>query len=152
MFAINKEGESPAAKLKDPVKAENPFTTPGVPTDVKIVDFDENSVTLRWKKPATDGGREISNYIIQKKDEFGGWFEALVTTDANCCATIAELEARVPGLRYQGKISTKSSNIYLQFGKEVPVPCDSRDQGGGVRPQPGDQAPPLPVQEPLPGH
>ena len=99
VFAINKEGESPAAKLKDPVKAENPFTTPGVPTDVKIVDFDENSVTLRWKKPATDGGREISNYIIQKKDEFGGWFEALVTTDANCCATIAELEARVPGLR-----------------------------------------------------
>ena len=54
---------------------------------------------MRWKKPATDGGREISNYIIQKKDEFGGWFEALVTTDANCCATIAELEARVPGLR-----------------------------------------------------
>ena len=101
MFAVNKEGESPAAKLKDPVKAENPFTTPGVPTDVKIVDFDENSVTLRWKKPATDGGREISNYIIQKKDEFGGWFEALVTTDANCCATIAELEARVPGLRYK---------------------------------------------------
>lgn len=99
VFAVNKEGESPAAKLKDPIKAENPFTTPGVPTDVNIVDFDENSVTLRWKKPVTDGGREITNYIIQKKDEFGGWFEALVTTDANCCATIAELEARVPGLR-----------------------------------------------------
>ena len=34
VFAVNKEGESPAARLKDPVKAENPYTTPGVPTDV----------------------------------------------------------------------------------------------------------------------
>ena len=41
VFAVNKEGESPAARLKDPVKAENPYTTPGVPTDVNIVDFDE---------------------------------------------------------------------------------------------------------------
>ena len=32
------------------------------------------------------------------QDEFGGWFEALITDNANCVATIAELEARVPGL------------------------------------------------------
>ena len=47
VMAVNKEGNSPSAKLKDPVKAENPYTSPGVPTDVNIVDFDENSVTLR---------------------------------------------------------------------------------------------------------
>jgi len=108
VIAVNKEGNSPSAKLKDPVKAENPYTSPGVPTDVNIVDFDENSVTLRWNKPITDGGRPITHYIIQKKDEFGGWFEALVTDDANCSATIAELEARVPGLslgkKYQFRV------------------------------------------------
>ena len=108
VVAVNKEGESASAKLKDPVKAENPYTSPGVPTDVNIVDFDENSVTLRWQKPSTDGGRPITHYIIQKKDEFGGWFEALVTDNANCCATIAELEARVPGLslgkKYQFRV------------------------------------------------
>ena len=47
VIAVNKEGNSPSAKLKDPVKAENPYSSPGVPTDVNIVDFDENSVTLR---------------------------------------------------------------------------------------------------------
>ena len=36
--------------IQDPVKAENPYTSPGVPTDVNIVDFDEQSVTLRWCK------------------------------------------------------------------------------------------------------
>jgi len=108
VVAANKEGLSPPARLKDPVKAENPYCAPASPTDVKIVDFDEQSVTLRWNKPVTDGGRPISHYIIQKKDEFGGWFEALVTDDANCCATIAELEARVPGLslgkKYQFRV------------------------------------------------
>ena len=108
VVALNKEGMSPPARLKDPVKAENPYCPPGVPTDVNIVDFDEQSVTLRWTKPVSDGGRPISHYIIQKKDEFGGWFEALVTDDANCSATIAELEARVPGLslgkKYQFRV------------------------------------------------
>lgn len=42
-------------------------------------------------------GRPITNYIIQKKDEFGGWFDALVTDNDNCVATIAQLESRVPG-------------------------------------------------------
>ena len=28
-----------------------------------------------------------------------GWFDALITNDDNCSATIDELEARVPGLR-----------------------------------------------------
>jgi predicted RNA-binding protein with TRAM domain len=108
VFANNKEGASPPTRLKDPVKAENPYTSPGVPTDVNIVDFDEQSVTLRWCKPTTDGGRPISHYIIQKKDEFGGWFEALITDNDNCFATIAELEARVPGLslgkKYQFRV------------------------------------------------
>ena len=55
-------------------------------------------MTLRWNKPTDDGGRPITHFIIQKKDKFGGWFDALITDDDNCCATIDELEARVPGL------------------------------------------------------
>ena len=81
-----------------------------------IVDFDNKSVTLRWNKPTDTGGRPITHFIIQvsnffwrenlsqrfslfqKKDKFGGWFDALITDDDNCAATIEELEARVPGL------------------------------------------------------
>lgn len=71
---------------------------PSQPGEPKIVDFDNKSVTLRWDKPKNDGGRPITHYIIQKKDKFGGWFDALITDDQNCVATIDELEARVPGL------------------------------------------------------
>ena len=54
---------------------------PGAPGEPSIVDFDNKSVTLRWGKPKDTGGRPISHYIIQKKDKFGGWFDALITDD-----------------------------------------------------------------------
>jgi len=96
--AINKEGQSEPILTTDPILAENPYRPPGPPGEPKIVDFDNKSVTLRWSKPKDTGGRPISHYIIQKKDKFGGWFDALITDDDNCVATIEELEARVPGL------------------------------------------------------
>ena len=71
---------------------------PSEPKEPGIVDFDNKSVTLRWNKPTEDGGRPITHFIIQKKDKFGGWFDALITDDDNCAACIEELEARVPGL------------------------------------------------------
>ena len=71
---------------------------PSQPGEPEITDFDNKSVTLKWAKPKDDGGRPISHYIIQKKDKFGGWFDALVTDDKNCSAKIDDLEARVPGL------------------------------------------------------
>merc|ERR1711962_1531751 len=96
--AINKEGQSEPVFTGDPILAENPYKPPGQPGEPAIVDFDNKSVTLKWAKPKDDGGRPISHYIIQKKDKFGGWFDALVTDDTNCTATIDDLEARVPGL------------------------------------------------------
>jgi len=96
--AINKEGQSEPILTTDPILAENPYRPPGPPGEPKITDFDNKSVTLRWSKPKDTGGRPISHYIIQKKDKFGGWFDALITDDDNCTATIEELEARVPGL------------------------------------------------------
>ena len=97
VYAINKEGESPPVQ-SEPVKAEAPYKPPSEPREPGIVDFDNKSVTLRWNKPTDTGGRPITHFIIQKKDKFGGWFDALITDDDNCSACIEELEARVPGL------------------------------------------------------
>jgi len=96
--AINKEGQSEPIFTGDPILAENPYRPPSQPGEPEITDFDNKSVTLKWAKPKDDGGRPISHYIIQKKDKFGGWFDALITDDTNCSAKIDDLEARVPGL------------------------------------------------------
>ena len=69
-------------KLLEELLILNSFPEPpGAPGEPSIVDFDNKSVTLRWAKPKDTGGRPISHYIIQKKDKFGGWFDALITDD-----------------------------------------------------------------------
>ena len=39
---------------------------PGTP---EIVDYDDQSVDLKWSAPSTDGGAPIEKYIIEKKDK-----------------------------------------------------------------------------------
>jgi Fibronectin type III domain. len=38
---------------------------PGIP---QIVDYDNESVKLKWTPPTSDGGAPIEKYIIEKKD------------------------------------------------------------------------------------
>ena len=45
---------------------------PTEPREPGITDFDSKSVTLRWNKPVDDGGRPVTHFVIQKKDQFGG--------------------------------------------------------------------------------
>lgn len=41
---------------------------PGPPQNLRVTDFNDDSVTLQWDKPADDGGSDIINYIIDKKE------------------------------------------------------------------------------------
>lgn len=66
---------------------------PGRPGKPDIIDYDNKSVTLKWKKPENDGGRPILNYIIEMKDKFSmDWEEVAKTEDNNP-------EGKVEGLK-----------------------------------------------------
>ena len=39
--------------------------------DLKIIDWDQESVDLKWKRPLDDSGSEITGYLIEKKDKSG---------------------------------------------------------------------------------
>eukprot|EP00095_Tigriopus_kingsejongensis_P002138 maker-scaffold401_size182380-snap-gene-0.20 protein:Tk02138 transcript:maker-scaffold401_size182380-snap-gene-0.20-mRNA-1 annotation:"GM26811" len=69
--AISEEGESDPLLTDCAIKAKNPFDKPSKPGKPEIVDYDEKSVDLIWTPPASDGGAQITHYIIQKK-LFGG--------------------------------------------------------------------------------
>ena len=56
------------------MKAENPYTAPGVPTDVNIVDFDEQSVTLRWCKVNTNLCQNLFKNLILSVSAFIRWW------------------------------------------------------------------------------
>ncbi|XP_070686293.1 titin-like [Pempheris klunzingeri] len=66
--AVNKYGEGEALE-SEPIKAVDPFTIPSAPTDVEVTSATSDTMTICWKRPATDGGSRISGYIIEKREK-----------------------------------------------------------------------------------
>lgn len=66
---------------------------PGKPGKPQIFDYDNVSVSLKWEKPTSDGGRPITHYTVEMKDKFAvDWVEVMKTTDSTP-------EAKVEGLK-----------------------------------------------------
>ncbi|KAM9376089.1 titin-like [Pholidichthys leucotaenia] len=68
--AVNKYGEGETLE-SEPVKATDPFTVPSAPTDVEVTSVSSESMTVCWKRPASDGGSRISGYVIEKREKHG---------------------------------------------------------------------------------
>ncbi|PSN48991.1 hypothetical protein C0J52_03867 [Blattella germanica] len=80
--AVNKEGESEPLETEEAILARNPYDEPGRPGKPDIIDYDNKSVTLKWAKPETDGGRPITHYTVEMKDKLSvEWVEVLKTKD-----------------------------------------------------------------------
>lgn len=43
---------------------------PSKPKTPEIIDYDNQSVTLKWTPPEKDGGAPIEKYFIEKKDKY----------------------------------------------------------------------------------
>ena len=93
--AINKEGESDPLENDETIDAKNPYTVPDPPRNVVIDDWDNESVSLIWEVPLTDGGRPITHYLVEQKGKYDlDFVEVLATTEPVC-------EAKVEGLKEQ---------------------------------------------------
>ncbi|XP_029953163.1 titin-like [Salarias fasciatus] len=68
--AVNKYGEGETLE-SEPVKALDPYTNPSPPTDVEVTSATNDTMTVCWKRPASDGGSRISGYIIEKREKHG---------------------------------------------------------------------------------
>ncbi|XP_055900297.1 twitchin-like isoform X6 [Biomphalaria glabrata] len=66
--AENEYGVSEPLETSQSVVAQHPYTTPESPTSVAVDDVDESSVTLKWTKPKTDGGKKLEGYVIEYKE------------------------------------------------------------------------------------
>lgn len=68
--AVNKIGSSEPAIFKKDILAKNPWDEPTKPKNVEVVDWDKDHADLKWEKPDSDGGAEITEYVIEVKDKF----------------------------------------------------------------------------------
>lgn len=91
--AINEEGESEPLTTLVAVVAKDPYDEPNKPGAPEIMDYDNQSVSLKWTAPKNDGGAPIEKYIVQKKDRNKpDWEKAVEVPGAQLEATIGGLE------------------------------------------------------------
>lgn len=91
--AVNDEGESEPLESDHSICARNPYDLPGKPDVPLIDDWDDKSVTLKWKAPKSDGGAPITGYVVEGKEKFQSTWNELLTTDTPA------LTGKVPDLR-----------------------------------------------------
>lgn len=79
---------------------------PSAPRDLAVSDITQSSANLRWSVPESDGGSEISNYIVEKCSTFNGrWVRA---TKANITDTSVALTDLVEGTSYLFRVSAEN--------------------------------------------
>lgn len=80
---------------------------PGPPASVKISKVFADRVKLRWEPPLADGGSEITNYIIEKRETSrANW--ALVTSNIHGHITDCSVEKLIEGHEYQFRVSAEN--------------------------------------------
>jgi predicted phage tail protein len=108
--AVNDEGESTPLETDHSIIAKNPFdvaTAPGLP---ELIDWDENSVKLKWEPPMRDGGAPIQGYVIEVMDrDTGDFVRSVECPGQKCQGTVPKLtegkqyKFRVRALNKAGK-------------------------------------------------
>ncbi|XP_034031401.1 titin-like, partial [Thalassophryne amazonica] len=68
--AVNRFGVGESLE-SDPFIAQNPFTTPSMPSTPVATAVTSDSVILSWERPENDGGSEIDGYILERHDKDG---------------------------------------------------------------------------------
>ena len=68
--AENDVGSGPYAELAEPVVAQDQFTVPSPPRDLKVKDITATDAELVWSAPANDGGSPLIGYTVERKSQF----------------------------------------------------------------------------------
>ena len=91
--AVNAAGISKPSPTTGKFTAKDPFEKPGKPGTPEVGEITKGVATLNWKAPESDGGAEITNYIVEMRVNRGKW--AVVNKDE----TVPDTTFQVQGLK-----------------------------------------------------
>jgi len=95
---VNKYGRGPFLE-SNPIVAKNQFVVPTAPGQPEVVATTKDSVTITWTRPSSDGGSNITNFVIEKRDKQSQrWLRC------NKGQEVTDLRFRVVGLKEKNVI------------------------------------------------
>ncbi|XP_065089532.1 twitchin isoform X13 [Ochlerotatus camptorhynchus] len=100
--AQNKMGKSEPLSMANAVVAKNPFRTPQRPENLTITDYDRDYVELEWKAPESDGGAQITGYVVEKLSKYSGDWEKCAEVEGDACT--ARVPDLIEGTAYQFRV------------------------------------------------
>jgi len=113
VMAVNGGGESDPSVPSRPFTATMSVAPPGEPSDLKLVDSTNTSMTLGWKEAALCGGADIIGYEIELKREMTDkWIPYTTSPVKGNQFTIKGLEL---GKAYQARIRTVNQGAHSRW-------------------------------------
>ncbi|KAI8488689.1 Titin-like, partial [Branchiostoma belcheri] len=110
-FTLNLENLAGSQSAEFKMKVVGKPTAPQMP--IEFDDVQPDSVTLSWKPPDSDGGSEVTNYIIEKSDNRGATW---VYVSSGVKRTICKVGKLVRNKEYSFRISAEN-----RFGVGPPI-------------------------------
>lgn len=91
---------------------------PDAPELLEVTSLEKDTASVRWKRPKFDGGAPVTNYIIEKREEFkDDWTKVKQVDNFVFNHQIRDL---VPEKKYYFRVSAKNS---IGIGK----PCELQE-------------------------
>ena len=109
---------------------------PGIPGTPDVSDITATSLNLSWTAPSSDGGSPITNYIIEKKEQFASRWSQVNRE------SVTDLIYKVQHQSFKfGNISLRIQNYFLtensQINEGKRKPVELKGEGwsgkGGLR-------------------
>ena len=91
VFAENQYGISEPCYTDESIKAKYPFDPPGPPGQPRDLASTNDSITVQWTRPRSDGGNAVQHYVVEKRKVGHSWTRASK-------AVVTDTSLHVPGL------------------------------------------------------
>nr|XP_006823014.1 PREDICTED: titin-like [Saccoglossus kowalevskii] len=105
--AENKAGVGKPSDSIGPLTPKPKYTVPDAPGKPKVMEVQATSMTIRWMEPESDGGSKITNYVIERKEEFSTrWTK--VYSDVKSTDTDFTVTGLTEGSEYQFRVAAEN--------------------------------------------
>ncbi|KAK3703484.1 hypothetical protein RRG08_024788 [Elysia crispata] len=105
--AENDYGISEPLETSTGTVAQSPFTSPESPMNIGVEDVDDSSVTLKWNKPKSDGGKKLLGYVIEYKEPSSNRWKTY--NDVPMKETMATVKDLDNDTEYEFRVRAKNS-------------------------------------------